>query len=456
MADKSKIDAQMNRINYLMEYKTISNKKGSNIEYHTIGADGKAYGILKENNMYYIKTADKKDELIAESYNYIGGFNYRNENAYKSYNDATKQLELKLMSLNEAYNSKNSVSTVDFDKNKKGLAALTESAREELNRMKDIMEKSSCIGKPYCTSTEAELDDDFKKTTNVEDSNEHYGLPDECRFKKHGEEPHMLDSVAAENDFEEVKNTVKESEEDEFDVEDIDDDTDETEDDSLVGFSDDEEDEDDNDEFEINLDDEDEEQDEPSEDEEQDEDDEYGELNEMLDDFCNEMKSNDDLDLAQKAKDALSTALNLGMKIDDDYIEDNANELIEEMGADPDELTDDEYYHYIEILKDVRNDNAEDFDEDTLDECGENFSADIDEITESVFNKLMMKRVIRESMSEWGRHPRFAKEPIDFKHNNEERFGKKVGKGDPYSKLVDLILDNIRKKINETAESKKA
>ena len=144
----AKFDDQLSRMSYLMEYRMPSNEVPSNIEYHANGADGKVYGILKEGTRYYIKTTESGKENIAESYDYIGGFNNRKENEYKSYNEATKQLEMKLISLNEAYGKHEDVSTVDFNRGEKVLSMLTEEARTELDRMKQIFENSNTIGAP--------------------------------------------------------------------------------------------------------------------------------------------------------------------------------------------------------------------------------------------------------------------------------------------------------------------
>ena len=145
----SKYDEQLDRMNFLMEFKNEPKKVASNIEYHANGADGKVYGILKEGTKYYIKTTEVGKENIAESYDYINGFVNRRENEYKSYNDATKHLELKLMSLNEAYGKKADVSTVDFKRSEKVFQNLTEEARREINRMNQIIENCEKIG-PNC------------------------------------------------------------------------------------------------------------------------------------------------------------------------------------------------------------------------------------------------------------------------------------------------------------------
>ena len=146
----AKYDEQLNRMSYLMEYSNTPKRVASNIEFSTTGADGKVYGILKEGTKYYIKTTEQGKETLSESYEYINGYNYRRENEYSSYNEASKQLELKLMSLNEAYDKKTPVSTVDFKRNEKAFVNLTNEARAELDRMNAIFENSCKIGKADC------------------------------------------------------------------------------------------------------------------------------------------------------------------------------------------------------------------------------------------------------------------------------------------------------------------
>lgn len=148
MENKSKFDAQLNRMMYLNEYKTtkVVPVKSNKIEFYKESSDGKVYGILKEGNLYYIMKTEKGKELIPESYQYLNGFNYRMENAYKSYNEASKMLELKLININESMGVHEDVSVIDYDKNKKALKTLTEEARTELNRMQQIIENSKTIG----------------------------------------------------------------------------------------------------------------------------------------------------------------------------------------------------------------------------------------------------------------------------------------------------------------------
>jgi len=146
----AKYDDSLSRMAFLMEYKNTNGKNSNNIEYTTTGADGKVYGILKEGTKYYIKTTVPGKEQLSESYDYINGFNYRRENEFSSYNEASKQLELKLMSLNEAFGKQTPTSTVDFNRTEKAFANLTTEARQELDRMHLIFENSCKIGKADC------------------------------------------------------------------------------------------------------------------------------------------------------------------------------------------------------------------------------------------------------------------------------------------------------------------
>lgn len=87
---------------------TVNNKPI--LEYHMRAADGNIYGIIKESNKYYIKIAPHKDtEPLAEDYDYIGGINNKREYEYSSYALASKQFDLKMMSLNEAVSNKDHV-----------------------------------------------------------------------------------------------------------------------------------------------------------------------------------------------------------------------------------------------------------------------------------------------------------------------------------------------------------
>lgn len=65
--------------------------------------DGKVYGIVKENQDYYLKIAEPKEKLTVNDFKYIGGLKNKRDMVYESYAKAAKQLKLKLISLQEAY-----------------------------------------------------------------------------------------------------------------------------------------------------------------------------------------------------------------------------------------------------------------------------------------------------------------------------------------------------------------
>ena len=64
-------ESQIEKMKNLMSYGLVNENKPSVnktvVEYHVEGADGKTYGIIRENHKFYIKTAPNKDtEVLAE------------------------------------------------------------------------------------------------------------------------------------------------------------------------------------------------------------------------------------------------------------------------------------------------------------------------------------------------------------------------------------------------------
>ena len=116
------------------------------VEFKRKAANGKTYGIIRESTKYYIMEAPQKDtEVLAEDFNYIGGFNNRKENEYTSYAKASNALDLKLMSINENANKAQRVvietPVIKADWEDK----LTESMRKEIDRFKEINKNVSTI-----------------------------------------------------------------------------------------------------------------------------------------------------------------------------------------------------------------------------------------------------------------------------------------------------------------------
>lgn len=110
------------------------------IEYSALGADGRTYGIIRECNKFYIKVAPKKNtEIVAEDYDYIGGFMNKKENEYPTYSMASKQFDLKMMSLNEAYSVKAAVTQFKETEDSEWQIQETKEMRNEIDRFNQII-----------------------------------------------------------------------------------------------------------------------------------------------------------------------------------------------------------------------------------------------------------------------------------------------------------------------------
>ena len=115
------------------------------LEYHKIGADGKSYGIVKECSKYYIKSAPQDKAMIAEAYSYLGGENNKKHYEYTSYNNALKNFELKLASINEAYNGNVNIENLDKFKSNNILAECSDAMKKEIARQRQIMHNVAMI-----------------------------------------------------------------------------------------------------------------------------------------------------------------------------------------------------------------------------------------------------------------------------------------------------------------------
>ncbi len=95
---------KLNRMKELMGSSLLNEDvKNSVVELTKLGPDGKVYGIVREGHNYFIKVTDKQSNIVTEDFNYIGGLMNKTSEAYPTYAKAIKQLNLKFMSLNEAY-----------------------------------------------------------------------------------------------------------------------------------------------------------------------------------------------------------------------------------------------------------------------------------------------------------------------------------------------------------------
>lgn len=142
---------QLERMKALMTYGAVNEDakhiSSYNIEYKAKAADGRYYGIIRENSKYFVKVATPGKEMIAEDYQYIGGITNKANYEYNSYANALKQFELKLGSINEAYDEDRKVNVEVLDPYKKEDLVIegTENMKNELARQRQIMRNASVI-----------------------------------------------------------------------------------------------------------------------------------------------------------------------------------------------------------------------------------------------------------------------------------------------------------------------
>lgn len=168
---------QLTRMKVLMTYGNVNEDtkhiSSYNIEYKAQAADGKYYGIIRENSKYFVKVATPGKEMIAEEYQYIGGINNKSNYEYTSYANALKHFELKLGSINEAYDENRKVNVEALDPFKKEDLVIegTEKMKDEIARQRQIMRNASVImneateigSTPFKTQPEAEKENSGDK-----------------------------------------------------------------------------------------------------------------------------------------------------------------------------------------------------------------------------------------------------------------------------------------------------
>lgn len=163
MNKNESVNSQIYRMRGLMNYGLTTeskNKTYSSIEYQKLGADGNVYGIIREGAKYYIEMSTKKENLVKEDFNYIGGFKNRKDYEYSSFASAQKNFDLKMMSLREAYaNGKNiMIESWNPDKKENLTVEATDKMRKEILRERQIMNNAARINesKPQVMFTEGE------------------------------------------------------------------------------------------------------------------------------------------------------------------------------------------------------------------------------------------------------------------------------------------------------------
>ena len=205
MNNSKNMNGQFDRMKQLMNYGLNESKKQpyTGVEYHKEGADGKLYGIVREGTKFYIKVSSKKNDVLAENFEYIGGFRNRKDNEYSSFASAQKNFDFKLRSLAEAYgNGKNIiVESWNPDKQEELTVEATEKMKREISRERQIMENAmkifnrkpqtaikpinevnECGSNPFCIDPSKEfkdaqkgnINDKVEGTGNAEKANKGY------------------------------------------------------------------------------------------------------------------------------------------------------------------------------------------------------------------------------------------------------------------------------------------
>lgn len=146
--NSKELDTMKRLINYgkVEESATNTGMLTPRLEFSAVAADGKTYGIIKECNKFYIKVAPKKNtEVLAEDFDYIGGFMNKKENEYPTYAMASKQFDLKMMSINEANAVKAQVTQFKEQEPSDWQINETKEMRNEINRFNQILGNVSVI-----------------------------------------------------------------------------------------------------------------------------------------------------------------------------------------------------------------------------------------------------------------------------------------------------------------------
>lgn len=152
MIDK-KVNAQdqILRMKNLMNYGLNESKEPeySSVEYSKLAADGKLYGIIREGSKFYIKVAkNPTGNLVAENFDYIGGFRNRKENMFESFAGAQRFFCEKMMCINESVDDIQKrviAESWDLDAKKETIEEGTKKMQAEIARQRQIMKNAQKI-----------------------------------------------------------------------------------------------------------------------------------------------------------------------------------------------------------------------------------------------------------------------------------------------------------------------
>jgi hypothetical protein len=171
------------RIKSLMGVTQINeNNKTSVLELTKVGPDGRVYGIVRENHEYFIKTTNKKNNLIVEDFAYIGGLQNKKQEAYPSYAKAIKHLNLKFNSLNNAYDKSGQINVFENDNLSSMHTGFSNEGNLDTNTMSECcgaqMMEGMCMECGGMGMYEVELSDKQKDIAKLAGDKEKFGADD--------------------------------------------------------------------------------------------------------------------------------------------------------------------------------------------------------------------------------------------------------------------------------------
>ena len=480
------IEEQVNRMKELYTYGKVNENTSDNrnLEYYKEAADGRVYGIVKENAHYYIKVTNPKSAKLAESYDYIGGFMNKKNYQYDSYANALKNLEMKIASINEAQDAHVETEALDPYRKQITLAECTQKMADEIARQRQIMHNVNVLmqegtdfsvkGGESCNTKQPEApsckgkdcaDKGKEVKADPEFSGKHVNLnPKEDPFT---EEPSKITEGCDESCEEGCKDCDgavcekcgKNSEEctcdKEADVTESDDekllyDDQDSSDEAIKDIQDSDIDLDNMTDFDFDdYDFDDEEFDDDAED-----DDDFNDDVED-DDFSGDSDSefDDDSDMDSDALDSTENDYDDNNFGDDENVEDNDEDA---------DLTNDE------VVDDEEFDDDADFDDEMKESISNLLGEKINEAVDAVVNNLLKET----ELHDFGKHPGYRKKPMttpptgsdktehgkdinDDSVHSEEPFGTKIGDGMPFNILVDRVTKSVIATLSEMGDKKK-
>ena len=208
-------DGEIKRMQKLINFGNDTSKSSGApvVEYHVKAADGKTYGILRECNKFYIKVAPKKDtEILAEDYDYIGGYMNKKANEYTTYSVASKQFDVLMKEINESCGSKKVIEQFHTVKPAEWQINETKEMRNEIDRFNQIVNNSILIeeGKEAEPTYVGTTGDKGEKPDNGPATDTYTESPNKKRAKARGVSPYTEKAKADKSDGYDIKGTVAE------------------------------------------------------------------------------------------------------------------------------------------------------------------------------------------------------------------------------------------------------